>query len=107
MTFSYPLIIYEIIIYLPITILVFLGHYFNKRSIYNDKLIESLMIANGIGSLCLLIIGLIALKKFHFHPGVVMFASVIISAVDLHYSGKIKKSQKKISNKSEILNNIK
>ena len=96
MVSSYLLIIYEIIIYLPITIIVFCGHYFNERSIYNKKLIESLMIANGIGSLCLLVVGEIFLKKISpgFRPGIVMIASVIISVIDLHYSGKIKKPHK-------------
>ena len=94
MVSSYLLIIYEIIIYLPITIIVFYGHYFNERSIYNKKLIESLMIANGIGSFVLFVFGEAFLLSSGFHPGIVMFASMIISAIDLHYSGKIKKPQK-------------
>ena len=96
MSFAYTLIIYEIIIYFLIAILVFCGHYFNKRSIYNNKLVESMMIANGIGSLVLFTAGEVWLRKVSpgFHPGIVMIASIIISLIDLHYSGKIKKPQK-------------
>ena len=93
---TYTLIIYEIIIYLSSAVLVFCSHYFNKRSIYNNKLVESLMIANGIGSVSLFTAGEVFLRKVSpgFHPGVVMFASMVIAVIDLHYSGKIKKPQK-------------
>ena len=87
----------EFLIYMPFFVLAFLGYYFWPTSVWKKKLIECLVLANGIGAAFLILIGTVILQTIQ--PDLVTVVSTAILILDAFYTGKFRAQKAKVRRK--------
>ncbi len=85
----------ELLIYAPFFALAFLGYYLWPTSVWRKRLIECLILANGVGAGFLILIGTVILKVVQ--PDLVTIVSITITLFDAFYTGKFNAQKPKIS----------
>jgi len=78
----------ELLIYLPFFLLAFFGYYFWPTSVWKRRLIECLVLANGVGAAFLILIGTVILQTVQ--PDLVTIISTVILILDAFYTGKFR-----------------